>query len=142
MAKALFVKARMGVVFWQHTFERGIVTLDGEHGVIDGFADGRLLRAGFEERPARLLRNPEDVDGAVLVWVFRVGPFVAVRVERGMLFFERVGNVLKKNQAQHDVLVLGSVNVGAERIGGLPQFPLESESGSVVVIDHISSPLH
>src|SRR4029077_18831494 len=43
----------------------------------------RQNHAGLEVRPARFGRHPEDVFGAVLVRVFRVGPVGALRVELG-----------------------------------------------------------
>ena len=74
----------------------------------------------LEVRPARLLRHPEDVRGAVFVGVFGVGalrtPFAGV--ELGVLLLEGVGDVLEEDQAEDDVLVLGRVHVVAQRVGG------------------------
>jgi hypothetical protein len=42
-----------------------------------------------------------------------------------------VGDVLEKDQAQHDVFVLSSINVTAECIGGLPQGGLKADGGAV-----------
>ena len=61
LAEALLVERRAGVVLGQHALERGVVALDGDHGVVDELADGRLLGLGLEVRPARLRRHPEDV---------------------------------------------------------------------------------
>jgi hypothetical protein len=55
----------------------------------------------------------------------------ALRIEPGVLLLERVGDVLEEDQAQHDVLVLGRIHVRAQRVGSLPQFPLEPEVGCV-----------
>ena len=40
LAEALFVEARVSVVLGDNTFERWVVPLDGEHGLVDGLADG------------------------------------------------------------------------------------------------------
>jgi hypothetical protein len=71
--------------------------------------------------------NPEDVLGAVLVRVFRVGAFRPLSVELGVLRLERVGDVFEEDQAEHDVLVLGRIHVVAQRIGGLPELGLETQ---------------
>ena len=120
LAEPLLVEARVGVVFGQHAFEGRVVALDGEHGLIDGLADGGLLGVGLEVGPAGFFRDPKDVDGAVLVRVFRVGSLGAFGIELGMLLLESVGDVLEEDQAKHDMLVLGGVHVGAERVGGAP----------------------
>ena len=43
LAEALLVERGSGVVLGQHALERGVVALDGDHGVVDDLADGRLL---------------------------------------------------------------------------------------------------
>ena len=94
------------------------------------------LALALQVRPAGLLGHPEDVDGAVFVGVFRVGALGPFGFELGVLLLEGVGDVLQEDQAEHDVLVLGGVHVGAERVGGLPQLPLKSEIGSVGALIH------
>ena len=63
LAQALLVQARVGVVLGQHALEGRVVALDGQHGVVDGLADGRLLGVGLEVGPAGLPGHPEDVLG-------------------------------------------------------------------------------
>ncbi len=97
LTKALFIQVWAGVVLGQHTFERGVIALDGEHGVIEDLADGRLLGHGLEIRPARLFGHPEDVGSPVLVRVFGVGPLGTVRFEQGMLLFKGIRDVFKED---------------------------------------------
>ena len=93
-SEPLLVEARVGVVLGQHALERRVVALDGEHGVVDDLADGRLLGFGFELGPARLFGHPKYVDGPVLVGVFRVGSLGSVRFELRALLFEGIRDVL------------------------------------------------
>jgi hypothetical protein len=70
-----------------------------------------LLGLGFEVRPARLGRHPEDVERPVLVRILGVGTLVLLGLKRRMLRLEGVGDVLEEDQAEDDVLVLGSVTL-------------------------------
>ena len=76
--------------------------------------------------------NPEDIDGPVFVRVFRVGALRSFRFEPSMFLLEGIGDVFQEDQTEHDMLVLGGIHVGSERISGLPQFSLEPEVGSVI----------
>jgi hypothetical protein len=42
----------VGVALGRDAFEARVVALDGDHGVIDAFADGGLLGAGLKVGPA------------------------------------------------------------------------------------------
>ena len=75
-AEALFVEAGAGVVLGQDALEARVVALDGDHGVVHGLADGRLLCAGLEVGPAGIGGHPEDVLGLVFVRVLGIGPGV------------------------------------------------------------------
>ncbi len=121
------------VILRQDGFERRVVALDRRHRVIDDLADRRLRRGAFQIRPARFRRHPENIDRAVLVRVFRVGAFAALRVELGVFRLERVGNVFEKNQPEHDMLVLGRIHIVAQRVGRSPQLGLEAERCAVTV---------
>ena len=125
LAEALLVEAGAGVVLGQHALERGVVALDGGHGVVHQLADGGLRGAGLEVLPARLLGHPEDAGGAVLVGVFGVGALRLLGFELGVLGLEGVGDVLEEDQAEDDVLVLGRVHVVAQRVGGGPELGLD-----------------
>ena len=81
-------------------------------------------------RPARLLGHPEDAGGAILVGVFRVRALSFLCGELSVPGLEGVGDVLKKDQPEDDVLVLGRVHVVAQRIGCRPQLRLKAESRS------------
>jgi hypothetical protein len=48
-----------------------------------------------------------------------------------MLLLEGVRDVLEEDEAQDDVLVLGSIDVRPEDAGGLPQLGLVAEGGAV-----------
>jgi len=119
--------------FGEDAFEAGVVALDGEHGVVDNFADGGLFGGGFEVRPAGFLGDPEDVGGQVFVAVFGIGAFefAGVGGEEGAAFFEGVGDVFEEDEAEDDVFVFGGVHVGAEFIGGLPEGRFEADGGGV-----------
>ena len=132
-AQAMLVERRPGVVLGQDAFQPGIITLDGDHRLIDELADCRLLGLALEMRPPGLLRHPEDVLGPVFVGIFGVGPLVLGRQKPLVHLLERVGDVLEEDQAQDDVLVLRRIHVVAELVGGEPQLGLEPEVGSVAV---------
>src|SRR5258708_7920967 len=78
-------------------------------------------------RPARLFWHPEDVDGTVLVGVFRVGALGSLRLELGVLRFEGVGDVLEEDQPEDDVFVFGRVHVVAQCVGSGPELRLEAK---------------
>ena len=132
-AEAVLVEAGAGVVLGEDAFEAGIVAFDGDHGVVDDFANGGLFGAGLEVMPAGFFGNPEDVFGAVFVGVFGVGAGVIVIAceEFGAHFFEGVGNVLEKDEAEDDVLVFRRVHVVAEFIGGEPELGFEADDCAV-----------
>lgn len=131
----------MGIIFGEHAFEGRVVALNGEHRLIDGLADGGLFGTGFEVRPAGLPGDPEDVDSPILIRVFRIGALGAFGIKFGVLLLEGVGNVFEEDQAEDDMFVFGGIHVGAERIGGLPQFPFKTEVGAIAVFGHVNFPL-
>ena len=121
LAQALFVEPRPVVVLGQHALERRVVALDRDHRIVDQLADRGLLGVRLEERPARFLRHPEDVQGAVLVRILRIGALVALGLELGVLRLEGVRDVLQEDQAEHDVLVLGRVHVAPRSLSAAAQ---------------------
>jgi len=62
LAEPLLVETRMGVILGQHALERGVITFNGEHGVVNDFTDGRPLGFRFELGPAGLLGHPIDAE--------------------------------------------------------------------------------
>ena len=82
-------------------------------------------------RPARLGRHPEDVERAVLVGVFGVGALRLLGYELGVMLLESVGDVLEKDQAEDNVLVLGGVHAAAQRIGHLPELGFVADRGTI-----------
>ena len=128
-AEAVLVEVGAAVILVQGALEARIVPFEGDHGVIDKFADGRELGIGLEEGPAGFLRNPEDVGGEVLVLVLGIGPGVLAisRNELGVMLLEAIGDVLQEDKAKDDVLVLARIHVVAKLISGEPQFSLEAD---------------
>src|SRR5712691_2552380 len=63
----LLVERRAVVVLGQDALEGRVLLLDGDHGIVDDLADGRLLGLALDMPPPGLLRDPEDVLGGVLV---------------------------------------------------------------------------
>ena len=91
------------------------------------------LAFGQEVRQAGLPGHPENVDGAILVAIFGVRALGALRFEPGVVFLERVGDVLQKDQAEDDVLVFGGVHIGTQHVGGAPELALKADGGGVVL---------
>ena len=130
LAEALLVERGAGVVLGQHALQRRVVALDAGHGVVHELADGGLAGLRLQVRPARLGRHPEDALGAVFVGVSGVGALRLLGQQRGVLLFERVGNVLQEQQAEADVLVLGGVHAAAQRVGHLPELGFVADGGA------------
>jgi hypothetical protein len=129
---------RAGVVLGKDPFERGVLLLDLDHRRVDHLADGRLLRLGLERRPAGILGYPEDVLGEVLVAVLGVG--VRLGLEGVVPLLEGVGDVLKENQPQRDVLVLGRAHLAPHLVRRRLELLLESKVRPAVVLPGGSTP--
>jgi hypothetical protein len=69
----MFVEGGPSVILGKNAPEARIVAFESHHGVIDNFADGGLLGVGLQKRPARVLRNPEDMLGPVFVRILGIG---------------------------------------------------------------------
>lgn len=81
--------------------------------------------------PARLRRHPEDTERAILVRIFRVRALRFFGFEPGVLFFESVGNVFEKDQAEDDVFVLRRIHAAPERVCHLPKLLLVADGSTV-----------
>ena len=125
------VQRRAGVILGQHALERGVPGLDRQHGVVDVLADSRQFGPGSQVRPAGLPRNPEDVLGEVLFRVLGVSRFLLQKL--GPLCLGGVGDVLEKDQAERDMLVVRRLHVAAELVCRGPELRLEPETGTSVV---------
>ena len=112
--------AGAGVVLGEHILERGVVPLDGGHGVVDGPAYGGLTRLRSQPGPAGLGRHPEDVLRDVLVAVLG-GVLAPLGEHLGAVLLEGVGDVLEEDETEDDVLVLGGVHAAAQGVGHAPQ---------------------
>ena len=71
--------------------------------------------------PAGLLRNPEDAFGAILVRLLGVRALVNLCHQLGVALLKGIRDVLKEDEAEHDMLVLGGVHAATKGIGHLPQ---------------------
>ena len=129
LAEAALIEGFAGVVLGENAFERGIVFFEGEHGFVEELADAGLLCGRLKLGPASGFGNPEDIFGGVLVAIFGIG--VGLGFEGGVALLEGVGDVFEEDEAKDDVLVVGSVHVAAELVGGLPESLLEAEVGAV-----------
>ena len=68
-----------------------------------------------------------DAGGPVLIRILRIGALSLRGFQFGVLGLKGVGDILEKDQAEDDVLVLGRVHVVAQGIGGDPELGLEAE---------------
>jgi hypothetical protein len=127
-AEAVFVEVGAAVVLVEGAFEAGVVTLEGDHGVVDLFADGREFGAGLELLPSGFLGHPKDAGSQILVFVFGIGAFKFAKAcdELRLMFLEGVGDVFEEDEAEDDVLVFRRVHVVAELVGGEPELGLEA----------------
>jgi len=98
--------------------------------------------------PAGRFRHPEDIDFAIVVPVFQLADqpggisvlniviITWVGKASGQLCpagLEGVGDEFKEDQAQHNMLVFGSVHVGAQLVSGGPEGFLDVFDHGVVV---------
>ncbi len=73
LAEVVLVKRGAGVVLGQDALEARVVAFDDDHRIVHDLAEGGLLGAALQVAPVRGRRHPEDVFGAVFVWVFGFG---------------------------------------------------------------------
>ena len=74
-----------------------------------------------------------DILIALYFRVLRVRPFGRIGQEFGVLLFKGVGDVLQKDQTEHDMLVLGGIHVVAELVRRRPQRRLKTQRRTVAV---------
>lgn len=121
--------AAAGVVAGELALEPRVVALDGEDGVVDQRGDVRSRRLVLQVGPAGLGRHPEHPLGGVLVAALQqavellAGDAVLRKLGPQLVApgLERVADVLQEQQAEHDMLVLGRVDLAAQCVGGLPE---------------------
>ena len=81
-------------------------------------------------RPARIGRNPEHIFSEVCIRVFSI---LGIFGQQLLAFqFETIGNMLEKDQAKSDVLVVRRLHIAAQLVGGLEQAGFNAEVGAVV----------
>ena len=136
--------AATGVVAQQLALEVRVVALDGEDGVVDQRGDVGPRGLVLEVLPACLRRHPEDPLGGVLVAVLQQAFDLRPADAFGFQFplelatprLKGVGNVLQEEQAEDDVLVLGSVDLTAQGVGRLPENFGVGQVGGYVIVRH------
>ena len=86
-------------------------------------ADIRLPGHAQQIEPAGFERHEKHVLSLILVLVLWVRSRVLTfsGSKPGIHIFERIRDVLKENQAEHHMLVLGGVDVLAQLVGGFPE---------------------
>lgn len=82
---------------------------------------------GLQVIPTGLSRHPEDGERPVLVRVLGVGAQVDLSRKPCVLLLEGVGDMLEEDEAEDDVLVLGSVHRAAQSVGHLPELCLVAD---------------
>lgn len=119
-------------VLRQDALELVVLGLDLAHGLVDGLADLGRVRGRCDGLPAGALGNEEDVLTRVFVAVL----LEALSLLNEFLVFlvELVGDVLQEDEAEHDVLVFGSVDVAAQLVGSAPDLFLEADLGGIVLL--------
>ena len=79
---------------------------------------------------------------AVVVFRRQVVDVVVLVLEPLQQFFlallEGIGDVLQEDQAQHYVLVVGGIQVGAELVGGFPEFVVQGFEELLFRVVHCS----
>lgn len=90
----------------------------------------------LQELPAGVFGHEKRVFGLVFVLVLGVGPGVVARagLQLGVMLLEGIGNVFEEDEAQHDVLVLGGIDVFAELVGGFPELLFERLFGNLFLL--------
>jgi hypothetical protein len=73
-----------------------IFTLDGLHGLVHRLANGGLPGASLQIRPACFGWHPQDIDGAILVGVLRVGALATLGLQGGVLLLKASEMYLRK----------------------------------------------
>ena len=149
--RQLFLNFGAGVALVENALELGVFDFNAGQRVIDALADVGLLGGGAQVFPAGAFRHPEDIDLAVVVAVLQLSDeqfgvavmqeIVVGRISKapgqfGAAGGEGVGNVFDENQAEHEVLVFGSIHVGAQLVGRGPEGFLDVfEHGAGFVVE-------
>ena len=110
-----------------------VISFYDVHRPVDGCSDVLLPGLGLDVGPAGLHGDPEHVPFGVLVGLLGVIPFIGLRLQLLVEFFEGVGDVLQEHQGQDDVLVFGSINVAPEGVGRPPELGTQICRGGFVI---------
>jgi hypothetical protein len=106
-------------------------------GTAAGIVNAAFVRSEhLDEETHDALRSVElaAFHAFVFVGIFRIGTGVIALIRRQLLmvFFEAVGDVLKKDQPEDDMLVLGRVHVATELVGCEPKLSFEANVSGIV----------
>ena len=138
--------APAGIIAWELPFQVRVVALDCKDGVVDEGSDVRARRLILQAGPTCFGWHPEDSLGGVLVAALQqqielratdslsfqfASEFVAARLKR-------VGDVLQKEQAENNVLVLGSIDLPTQRVSSPPEFVgVVQIGGGCIIVCHV-----
>lgn len=116
------------VALGEHPLERGVVPLDGLHGLVHDVTDKGLADVLSEALPAHLQRDPKDVPPAAIVEILGVG--VEFIEEAPPMLLEGVGDVIEENRVEHHMLVLGGVHPATQGVGHQPKLSIVAHGGT------------
>jgi len=116
------------VVIGQSALERGIAVLNRSEGRVDLDGDVALLRMLLNMRPARGLRQVEDILHGVELDHVDVLLF-ALPDQLSPALLELVGDELEEDQREHYMLVFRRLDGAAQLGGGVPEGFLEGFFG-------------
>ena len=131
-AQAALVQLLAGEVLGEDVLELVVLRLDLAHGLVDDLAHLGGVRGGGDGLPAGALRHEEDVLRRVLVAILLEALSLVDKLLVALV--ELVGDVLEEDEPEHDVLVLGGIDVAAQLVGGAPDLLLEANLGGVVLL--------
>ena len=124
-AQTALVEGRAGIAFGQDVFQMRVFPLNIGHGLVNALADVRLFGGSLHHMPAGGCGHPEHAFRRVLVAVFGVGT-VHLSRNLGMALRKAVRDVLQEDEAQHDMLVVGGVQMATQLVGGGPELGFEA----------------
>lgn len=119
---------RAGVIVGKKPFQCRIFLFQSDHSIINVVANLRLRCFGLNCFPASFFRPPEDIGGGVFIAVFRVSVLSICPSSRiVILSLKSIGNVLKKDQAEYDMLEFRRSHMPAHLISHFLNIILETE---------------
>ena len=107
------------VVVRQRAFQRRVALLNGRESGINQNGEIILLGVLFDERPACLFRQIEDI--VLLIEDFHLKEIALTFVFHLLTAgFKLIADKFEEHEAQHHVLVLGGFHAAAKLVRGIP----------------------